>query len=382
MRRVLLIGLACALGASAAPAAQAQAKAGSAALECRSCHTAKAPTKKDPALVACPRLLIKGYHSLDEAPQQMTLGRQGGAYGPVSFSHRDHAHMAETGQGCTGCHHYDQARPIQPCKACHSAKRLREDLARPDLQAAMHRQCLECHREWRPASACGTCHQSRAGEGAGRAAERAKPPKPVAPGKLVYQTPAEAGSTVTFRHDQHTQLFGLSCAECHQQESCASCHAGGQGAGTKKPSAAPERLQAPRTQAETHARCAACHGSDKCSRCHTDQPVREVAFDHRARAGWALNRFHARLACQQCHRAPGKFARLSADCESCHKDWQKKFDHGKTGLALDELHLGLDCASCHRDTAFARAPACADCHTDKAYPRDKPGKRVAGNPKP
>jgi hypothetical protein len=387
MRWVVLIGFIGVVGARApaqAPAkapAQTPAKARNAvaALDCRTCHTAGTPTKTNPALLACPRLLVTGYHAVADAPKTIALGTPG-TYGAVRFSHGKHAQMAATGQGCNGCHHYDQARPIQECKSCHSTSRLRADLGKPDVQAAMHRQCLECHRDWNPAATCSSCHVQAgaiavSGVAGGTAQPAAKAPKLTAPVRIVYETKAVEGKTVTFLHDDHTRRFGLQCADCHQRQSCASCHASTVLARTAATAATRLAAKSGAVPA-THARCSTCHATAQCATCHTNSAARTAGFDHRTRTGWALNRLHAPLACQRCHTTPGKFEKLNPDCESCHKGWQAKFEHAKTGLALDQVHVDAGCVSCHEDKAFVAAPSCAGCHTDKAYPADKPGKRV------
>ncbi len=346
-----------------------QARRGIDPLDCRACHTAAVPTKKDPALIACPRLLVTGYHSVDEAPSVIVLGDGVGAYRPVRFSHKDHARMAETGKGCNGCHHYDQARSIQPCSACHAATRRRTDLTKPDRQAALHRLCLDCHREWRPASACNACHAPDAATATtARSGVQTTRLVPVLPKQITYQTTAAEGKLVSFRHDDHVKRFGLACADCHKQQTCASCHAQAQ---------ARPRQKAPRSVAESHQRCSSCHAIATCSACHSNTAARSAGYDHRARTGWRLNRFHATLGCRQCHTASGAFTRLDPGCESCHKGWQKGFDHRKTGFVLDELHAEVDCVSCHTDKTFDAPPSCVECHADKSYPRELPGKRVA-----
>ena len=377
MRRPTRIGLLCLLAAPvpspAAAQARSQGRPAASALNCRLCHTGATPTKADPALIRCPRLLIKDYHSVDDAPPTMTLGSSAGRYGPVAFSHREHARMAGMDRGCEGCHHYDQARPIQKCDGCHSATRLRTDLARPDLKAAMHRQCFDCHRDWNPGVTCLSCHGATTGAATARTPVRpAGLTKPKAPIRVIYRTPAAAGRTVTFFHNEHVDRFGLACADCHQGASCASCHRAPVSAVAEVSRAAP----AGRPDSLAHARCSACHANDRCATCHSDQPPRTAGFDHRARTGWGLNRFHASLPCQACHVTEGAFRRLNPDCESCHAGWQKRFAHGKTGLALDELHAGLDCTSCHPDKTFRGPPACADCHSDKSYPAARPGQSV------
>ena len=369
MKPITLIGLLFVAG-GALSAQSAAPKSGS-SMDCRACHTAATPTKANPSLVACPRLKIKGYHAIDEAPATMSLGAEGAKYGPVNFAHRAHAHMAETGKGCVGCHHYDQARPIQKCKNCHAVSRKREDLGKPDLKAAMHRQCLDCHRDWNPTGSCASCHQVK--DAVSKAAAK-KSTTVAAPQKIIYETGSKEGKTVTFFHADHTGRFALACAECHQQESCRGCHdrkrIGANNAVLTR------HTTAGITEEQAHARCATCHAKDECSVCHKGMSPKSIGFDHGRRTGFALNRFHAPLDCKQCHKSAGGFTRVNADCESCHKGWQAKFDHAKTGLALDEQHKDLDCTSCHEDKTFHAKPVCKSCHDDKAWPAQRPGKAV------
>lgn len=363
MKAITLIGLIAVTSLSAS--AQGRATVSTAAsMDCRACHTSATPTKNAPALAACPRLKIKGYHAVDEAPASMTLGGKG-TYGPVNFAHRAHAHMAETGKGCVGCHHYDQARPIQKCKNCHAVSRKREDLGKPDLKAAMHRQCLDCHREWNAAGACSSCHEKKG------AAPTPATQKAVAPERVVYETGAKEGKTVTFFHTDHTKRFALGCADCHQQQSCATCHDRKRALGA---AVITRQTAKGLSDEQAHERCATCHAKDECAVCHKGMPARTIGFDHGRRTGFPLNTFHAALDCKTCHTAPGAYTRVKSDCEGCHKGWQAKFDHAKTGVALDEQHKDLECASCHEDKAFSAKPVCKSCHDDKAWPAQRPGK--------
>lgn len=381
MTRILLIGL---LGLVSVPAwAQVPAAArnaatrngaarNGAALDCRACHTSATPTKNAPALAACPRLKIKGYHAIDEAPATITLGKDGATYGAVTFAHRAHAHMAETGKGCNGCHHYDQAGPIRKCKSCHAVSRLRQDVGKPDLKGAMHRQCLECHRDWNPTGACSTCHATKGTAGLPAVPTAAKKPTVTTPERIVYQTGAKEGKTVTFFHAEHVKRFALACADCHQQQACVACH-DRKRAAVATPVLTLQTRQG-LTEEQAHIRCDGCHAKTPCATCHAGMTPRSTGFDHARRTGFALNRFHAPLTCKQCHKNAGAFSRISADCESCHKGWQARFDHAKTGLVLDEQHKDADCVSCHEDKTFRAAPTCTSCHTDKAWPAQKPGK--------
>lgn len=378
MRPIALIGLLALVSASLPAQARGTPRAGATAMDCRACHTAVTPSKADPALAACPRLKVTGYHPVGEAPETIRLGSAQGTYGPVSFAHREHAHMAETGKGCSGCHHYDQARPIQKCKNCHAVSRRREDLSKPDLKAALHRQCLNCHLDWNPSGACSTCHAPKGAAGAGIAvtasASRRKSVV-TAPQRIVYETGAKEGKSVTFFHADHTQRFALACAACHQQQACRACH-DSKRAGSGN-AVLTVKTAAGLTDDQAHARCTACHARDACATCHKGMPTPAIGFDHGRRTGFALNRFHAPLTCRQCHTTAGAYARVAADCESCHKGWQAKFDHARTGLALDDQHAGTDCTGCHEDKTFRAPPTCTSCHTDKTWPANKPGKKVA-----
>ncbi|MFI5362403.1 MAG: cytochrome c3 family protein [Elusimicrobiota bacterium] len=350
--------LACALSTilaagSAWGQADVPAPAPASVVDCRRCHTSDAPTKEKPSLVRCPRNDTKGVHSAAEAPRTITLGSAGGQYGPVEFSHKAHAEMSEMGGGCYRCHHYDQGGPIEKCERCHSATRARADLGKPDLKAAVHRLCIDCHREWSHSTDCAVCHGKKV------------PAKPERPRVVVYRTDSDQGKFVTFPHGDHAGRFGLKCADCHQQRSCAGCH---DPAKKGKPP-----LRAKGTAA--HESCSACHANDKCSSCHSEKPA--GAFDHGKSTGWSLNRFHGRLECSRCHTTAGKFTKLDNGCDSCHKGWQAAFDHKKTGLALDETHSSLGCENCHADKEFAAPPACPSCH-DRSYPKDKPGTLVGG----
>jgi hypothetical protein len=236
----------------------------------------------------------------------------------------------------------------------------------------MHRQCIECHREWNPTGGCSTCHVK---EGAAAA----KGAKVAAPERIVYETKAAQGKAVTFFHKDHTDRFALACADCHVQESCGACH------DRKRVAAAQPVLtrqtRAGLTEEQAHERCANCHTTDACATCHKGMPSRALAFDHGRRTGFTLNRFHAQLACRSCHKGEGAYRSLGTGCESCHKGWQKTFDHARAGLQLDDQHKELDCESCHDDKTFRAKPVCASCHDDKAWPAHKPGKAVPRAPR-
>ncbi len=343
----LLLSLAVADGAWGQ--AEVPPKAPASVVHCRKCHTSDAPTKESPSLVKCPRGNTKGVHTAAEAPPSITLGQPGGNYEPVEFSHKAHAEMSEMGGGCYQCHHYDQGGRIQKCSECHSTERARADVGKPDLRGALHRLCVDCHREWGHTTDCTTCHGD-------------KPlPQALSSRRVVYKTSYPEGETVTFLHEEHVTRFGLKCADCHRQQSCASCHD-------------PKKKGEGALPLEDHQSCSACHANDECSRCHSTKVL--DTFDHGQSTGWIHNRFHAKAECQRCHTTVGRFTKIDTDCESCHPGWRQKFSHEKVGFVFDDTHVDLECESCHADSAFATPPGCADCHDDRSYPKDKPGRPV------
>lgn len=217
VKTMLPVLLAAALLAAAADAADVP----KAQVNCRNCHTTGTPTKEKPALIKCPRAKVQGFHSIDEAVKTVVFAGKA-EYGPVKFSHKAHAEMAEMGEGCGSCHHYNQARSIQKCGECHSPARLREGeaLGKPDLQGAQHRRCISCHQSWGGDAKCGSCHVVK-----GRAP--AAPPKALAPERVLFG--AVAGKRVDFPHKAHVEMYGLKCAECHKGSSCSDCHGSGKG---------------------------------------------------------------------------------------------------------------------------------------------------------
>ncbi len=345
---------------------------------CAMCHTCTTPTKSDPCLITCPRVKEStGIHTPADGPGLVLMDSKSGQYGPVVFSHKTHAQMTEMSGGCYACHHYnDTALNILSCRSCHPADRKRENISIPDLKGAYHRQCLDCHRQWTGAPECSSCHLEKT-EGKtdaqlldGYARGRKDHPPVQAPARKVFATKEQDGTVVAFYHTDHAARFGISCADCHRQEGCISCH-------DRRPEAMRAQAAAARQQdfESVHARCASCHEGQSCETCHAKSDP--GPFDHARRSGWTLKPYHASLACSRCHGAGKSFAGLKRDCAACHKTWDAgSFTHADTGLKLDEIHEALDCADCHEGKDFGKAPSCAGCHPDKAFPQFKPGKLV------
>ncbi|MFA6977963.1 MAG: cytochrome c3 family protein [Ignavibacteriaceae bacterium] len=348
-------------------------------LNCKTCHSCAVPTKDQPCLIPCPREKMKTvYESPDKTVDVVSLETLSKKYFPVIFSHRVHAQMSVMSGGCGTCHHYNTDGPIQPCKNCHQTSRNRDDISKPDLEAAYHRQCITCHREWSHGTNCTSCHALKSEkkdykkDAATKKALNKVHPALIEPTKIVFETKYEKGKMVTFFHDDHTKKFKIDCAGCHKNETCLKCH--------DKNNVSDEKLKIIKTSkslSEHHKKCFTCHKDDKCGSCHLSKPAEQ--FDHAKKTGWALNKFHVNLSCAKCHGLKIPYTKRDTNCTSCHKNWNSEnFKHSITGLQLDETHLQLGCEDCHLEKNFAVKPVCANCHENFVYPKQKPGKTVSG----
>lgn len=342
--------------------------------DCSLCHACETPTKSNPCLIPCPREKMMTVHrSPEESPAVVTMNKLEvveDLYEPVIFSHRAHAEMAEMSGGCEMCHHYNPPGNVVPCNNCHEPSRQRTDITKPDLKAAYHRLCIDCHREWSNDIACESCHElNESGKSAfaekDYKEERVHPEISV-PAKLVYQTPEYDETLVTFFHNEHNDLYGFECIDCHQEESCAKCH------DTTEP---PKSKDVEFTI--KHKKCASCHDTeDNCESCHMTEELEP--FNHKDRTGFELASYHAKLSCVQCHQTKESFTGLSSNCNTCHADWSpENFDHSKVGIILSENHIEWSCEVCHENRNFSAQPTCSTCHDeDITYPDFIPGEEV------
>ena len=347
-------------------------------LQCSLCHTCDKPTERYPCLRVCPRTsaaAIKKELSQKRVPDLVIMDELEELYLPVPFDHRGHAEMAEMIEGCAVCHHHTpEGAALPACKSCHETSPKREDIRKPSLKAAYHRQCMGCHRDWSGATRCAACHPPKIGQEQGESTvegllSKMHPPIP-APDTEIYQLRSDPspGTRVIFRHKEHIDRFGLKCAHCHQEDTCSRCH-----------SEREEDGQSEKTLAEHHAPCSRCHdvqNKDACDHCHWKEgEPRPEPFVH-ASTGWPLNRNHAVLACRTCHEDV-PFRKLDRDCDTCHSDWSpSSFDHAVTGQVLDENHAEAGCADCHADRKFSQAPRCDECHDEEegiVFPGKRPG---------
>ncbi|MFH1195619.1 MAG: cytochrome c3 family protein [bacterium] len=343
-------------------------------LDCKTCHECDTPTKTNPCLIACPRTdMVTIHNKPEEGPAKIVMNYFLGVeniYEPVTFSHFLHAEMAGISGGCKTCHHFNNTGNILKCVDCHEVTRARNDISKPDLKGALHRQCIDCHREWSGNAECGSCHatnsdkKTKVKSGTDKTAK--VHPEIVEPNRLVFETNYKEGKIVTFYHNEHTDVYGIECGSCHKNESCAKCHdKTGHFTKTKKDAN------------QKHKPCASCHNVQKnCNFCHSSEI--KAPFNHYSNTGFDIGEYHGRLSCNKCHKQANNFKGLSSNCNVCHSAWNStNFKHEKTGIILDEIHIENDCEDCHIDRNFKAKPSCENCHGDDIkYPASVPGKKI------
>ncbi|HSM14578.1 MAG TPA: cytochrome c3 family protein, partial [Thermoanaerobaculia bacterium] len=139
----------------------------------------------------------------------------------------------------------------------------------------------------------------------------------------------------------------------------------------------PGPLSEPHAQLEGSRNCLSCHHAEKgvdpalCLDCHE-------ALGQRVSAGLGLHARPELASCERCHSEHnGREFELVF-----WEGGRERFDHARTGWALQGRHVGLDCAKCHRpdrvDPALLRlepaldpgrtylglSTACTACHED------------------
>ena len=328
-------------------------------LACSLCHTCAFPTHSDICLRkdVCLRSAGAGLQGGLPGETVMVLDEMEKVYDPVYFSHEKHAQMSEMSGGCTNCHHFVPATQGHPaCKECH-APNAENSKIEPGLKAAYHRQCLDCHSEWDTETHCEWCHRKK--RGGMSDAELANLPNLIHQAPLevknliLFDTSYEDGGVVPFHHKNHVELYNRDCSICHKDESCVSCHVHGD-------QSHPMGLL---SEIDLHDTCYQCHDKEKgCKECHGRNS--NDLFDH-ADVGWPLQAYHKVLQCKDCHHIPGKYEANDPRCETCHYEGfdEKHFNHGVTGVVLDDVHLDSDCADCHTN-GFGVHTTCDNCHDD------------------
>jgi hypothetical protein len=127
------------------------------------------------------RNMKPGTYPLAEIPDKVVIKDLSDKYEPVELKHRGHMQAIMKGlQGnplaeyfhrdpgtlCQGCHHNSPPAKEPPgCINCHGKNYRVKEGNRPELLAAMHNQCMSCHRDMKvekPAdTSCIECHKAK-----------------------------------------------------------------------------------------------------------------------------------------------------------------------------------------------------------------------------
>ena len=335
-------------------------------LNCQDCHACKNPTVSNPCLRMCPRHWkgkdIGHKLTVERGPHVVFLKELENLYAPVKFDHKSHAYWSDMSGGCITCHHYTPTDVSHPsCSECHGPNAVRENIE-PSLKGAYHQQCMGCHMEWSKDTNCEVCHALKVKKPSSVSAPAIPSYRPAKkPDKNIYKTDYDDAPFVTFFHNNHSEIYGFTCTDCHQDQSCVVCH---------------YQTEKPVSDEDVHGKCSTCHDVDddnNCSKCHSK--TEKKIFNHGKATGWVLNIYHQKLSCRSCHPAGKPISKLNKTCNNCHKKWDSEnFNHAIVGLALDENHIDADCSDCHVNRQFDKKPDCSSCHEgEKTYPKDKPG---------
>lgn len=97
--------------------------------------------------------------SQDTGPDTAILDKIVNLYEAVVFTHSNHVGYADN---CATCHHHSGG-DTPPCYACHSTSdKLETPDTTPNLKAAYHRQCMDCHKKMGSGPmGCTDCHAKK-----------------------------------------------------------------------------------------------------------------------------------------------------------------------------------------------------------------------------
>jgi hypothetical protein len=100
-----------------------------------------------------------------DIPETITLDSISQVYGPVKFSHAQHADIAGD---CAKCHHHSAKGSTPACGECHESIIVYHyDVAKRNpnlgLKGAYHGQCMGCHKKMESGPmGCTDCHEKKA----------------------------------------------------------------------------------------------------------------------------------------------------------------------------------------------------------------------------
>lgn len=359
--------------------------------------------------------------------------------GELSLSHAD----IDNQDQCRTCHEPDNSISARKCLGCHDHQNLKK---RIDAGRGFHvsvkvkgRECKLCHQEHRgrgfdlmgwkgvggsqnfdhkltgwelkgkhAASDCTKCHKSVNKQGlrtyldteatCGGCHRKDQPHGEI---RQMFMRCDRCHSetvwkpqkpTLDFNHNSKDQA-AMPLLGAHADVACSKCHS-------------KAAFKLPKYNGE----CVQCHasphdgqlfGTKKCETCHspTLRSLRDVRFDHKKEAGYALTGKHGQISCTTCHTKSLGKRKPEPGCESCHqkdskhgarfekfptcttchsqRGWKSgfQFNHGaNTEFDLTAKHTKATCRSCHRGKTpsdferFDAKKGCMSCHRhEKAH---------------
>jgi len=212
------------------------------------------------------------------------------------------------------------------CGACH-ARVAAGDRVTASMRVDMAR-CMGCHREMSQPNECAACHEVIARDWA--------PPNHELQWRRAHGRVARAA----------TSAPAESCALCHQESTCAACHA------VEEPASHTNYFRR-RGHAEQalldRDTCAACHEPDSCDSCHRDaRPMNHTGM-------WGGVRS---MHCLGCH-----FPLTSERCVVCHVGTPSHLN--ATPMPAGH-HPAMNCRQCHGVTQplphVDKGDNCNECH--------------------
>ncbi|HVO34034.1 MAG TPA: cytochrome c3 family protein [Gemmatimonadales bacterium] len=328
----------------------------------------------------------------------------------------DTATMLPPPELCAGCHNGDMARQVnwQPhpfratnlqldhaphvamfqgmeggaetaCQRCHARA---DSLPFMDVGRADPARCLGCHGEGAPShlaqTQCLPCHVSLHEAKGLTAADIAGFPKP-----------PSHDSTWVLSHKQAAQ--GGTCAVCHAQNFCASCHVNAASVSAIDSLAVDQRVASlvrgvrrtyPRPPSHlardwdqghgaaaraSVAECANCHAQESCYGCHRLEervPPARLLPSRASGAAYGVDLAGLRPADHlpdQLLRHRVTAAAGDVTCNRCHT--QRYCASCHDAAKAPGFH-GADFVQRHAQQAFAREEECASCHNTQVFCRD------------
>jgi hypothetical protein len=380
------------------------AKVYPAAATCRNCHNGR--DEKEVSWTSAAKRPNNLRFSHREHERKAALENEVVGCASCHATARDTAWMRvgrSRAEGCIACHEHrasDHLAEASVCRTCHvtlvEARALPVNRiaafpkpsshAKPNFAAAHApssdaavAQCATCHAR----ESCARCHPNASKVASiSRLGTDARVAELMRGLAALYPTPASHQSTEwAIAHGPNAKSEVSSCANCHTQSTCTSCHRGGvasksiamlpspaanDGPGVK---VTPSKVH-PGAFAKTHGStaasgrldCAGCHTNRECTSCHEGSSAKryhEADFSSRH----ATQAYAQDQTCASCHRT-------ETFCRSCHISSGVTVKNATTGAGHAGQPLWLfqhsqaarqgltSCATCHQQRD------CLRCHSD------------------